>query len=71
VRHEGNLSTSLTNNGKSALNWKVAFTGSFEILLIDGKPLKAHTDPKHFGRTVTWIVLTVPPGSTVEAKVPR
>jgi hypothetical protein len=71
VRHEGNRSTRLTNHGKSALNWKAAFTGSFETLLVDGKPLKAHADPKHFGRTVTWIALTVPPGSTVEVKAPR
>ena len=71
VRHEGNRSTSLTNHGKSALNWKAAFSGSFEILLVDGKPLKAHTDPNQFGRSVTWILLTVPAGSTVEAKAPR
>jgi hypothetical protein len=40
-------------------------------LLVDGKPLKAHVDPNHFGRSVTWILLTVPAGSTVEAKAPR
>jgi hypothetical protein len=56
VRHEGNRSTSLTNHGMSALNCKAAFTGSFEILLVDGKPSKAHADPKHFGGSVTWIV---------------
>jgi hypothetical protein len=71
VRHEGNRSTRLTNRGKSALKWKADFPGSFEVLLVDGKPLKAHTDPNHFGRTVTWIVLRVPAGSTVEVQAPK
>jgi hypothetical protein len=39
-------------------------------LLVAGKPFKAHVEPKHFGRTVTWRMLTVPAGSTVEVKAP-
>ena len=71
VRHEGNRSTRLTNSGKSALSWKAAFPGSFETLLVDGKPLKAHTYPNHFGRPVTWIMWAVPAGSTVEVQAPN
>jgi hypothetical protein len=70
VRHEGNRSTRLTNNGKSALNWKAAFPGSFPILLVDGSPRKAHQESRYAGRTVTWIESAVPPGSTIQVKVP-
>jgi hypothetical protein len=69
VRHEGNRSTSLTNNGKSALSWKAAFPGSFPILLVDGSPRKAHHESRHADRTVTWIESAVPPGSTIQVKV--
>jgi hypothetical protein len=71
VRHEGNRSTRLTNRGKSALHWKATFPGSFETLLVDGKPRKAHIDPNHFGHTVTWIMWAVPAGSTVEVQAPK
>jgi hypothetical protein len=47
------------------------FSGSFEKLLVDGKPLKAHTDPNHFGRPVTWSLSTVPAGTTVEVQAPK
>jgi len=70
VRHEGNRSTTLTNHGKSALNWKAAFRGSFTVLLVDGRPIKAHVDQKHLGQAVTWVALTVSPGSTVQVKAP-
>ena len=71
VRHQGNRETILTNHGKTAMNWKASFAGQFEVLPINGKPVKSHTLSKYFGRAITWIVLTVPAGSTVEAKAPR
>jgi hypothetical protein len=70
VRHEGNRSTSLTNNGKNTLKWKAAFTGSFAELLVDGKPLKAHTESNRSGSVVTWIELAVPARNTIQVKVP-
>jgi hypothetical protein len=69
VRHEGNRSTILTNTGNSPLQWRAAFPGSYEVLVSDGKPLKAHTGSHHIGHAITWAELTVPGGSTIEVKV--
>ena len=68
VRHDGNRNTTLTNHGPSPLRWRAAFAGSYEVLLADGRPLKAHIDSNHFGRTATWVELTVPPGGAVQVK---
>jgi hypothetical protein len=69
VRHTGNRSTKLTNTGKNALTWRAVFDGSFASLLVDGKPHKAHNTSKEPRRTLTWVELSVPAGSTVEVKV--
>jgi hypothetical protein len=70
VRHEGNQSTTLTNQGPTALEWKACFTGSFPTLLLDGKPLKTHSTTTNPSRTLTWTQLTVPPGTTLQIKTP-
>jgi hypothetical protein len=71
VRHEGNRSTTLTNKGDSSLQWRAAFAGSYDVLVGNGRPLKAHTELHHFGHAITWAELTVPAGSTVEVKASK
>jgi hypothetical protein len=69
VRHQGNRETVLTNHGKTAMNWKASFAGQFEILLINGKPVKSHISSKYFGRAITGTTLTVIPGQSIQVRV--
>jgi hypothetical protein len=70
VRHTGNGCTTLTNAGPKALAWKATFSGSFPTLLIDRKPLHAHSESQDSRRVASWVEVTVPPGSTIQVKVP-
>jgi len=69
VRHQGNRETILTNHGKTAMNWTASFAGQFEILLINGKPVKSPTSSKYFGHVITSTTLRVMPGQSVQARV--
>jgi hypothetical protein len=69
VRHQGNRETIFTNHGKTVMNWEASFAGQFEILLINGKPVKSHTLSKYFDRAITSTTLTVMPGQSIQARV--
>ncbi|HEV2709574.1 MAG TPA: hypothetical protein VGU67_05145 [Edaphobacter sp.] len=70
VRHAGNGCTTLTNAGPKSLVWKASFAGSFPTLLIDRKPLHAHSESKDPRHASSWVEVTVPAGSTIQIKTP-
>jgi hypothetical protein len=69
VRHEGNRNTTITNHGKTAIAWKASFTGQFEILHVNEKPVKIHDLANYFGRVISSTTLIVPPGQKVQVKL--
>jgi hypothetical protein len=71
VREEQNRKTTLTNRGKTTLIWQAAFPGSFQTLLVNGKPLKAHSELRPSNRTITWIRVPVQPGASASVNLPR
>lgn len=70
VKEEQNRKTTLTNRGKTALIWQAAFPGSFRTLLVNGKPLKAHSELRHSNRTVTWVRVPVQAGTSAHVEIP-
>jgi hypothetical protein len=71
VRHDGNRSTLLTNNGNRDLHWKPGFHGSFTELQINGKTITAHTQTTHLNRPITRLETKVPHGKSVRVSVPN
>jgi hypothetical protein len=69
VRHEGDRSTSLTNNGKSELNWNAAFPGTYSEVWVNGKRVDSRVGSTYLNHSFTWAETTVAPGATVQAKV--
>ncbi|GGG66323.1 hypothetical protein [Edaphobacter dinghuensis] len=69
VRHEGERSTKLTNQGTKALVWRAVFPGSFAALLVGGKPLKAHAGSAYRGEATSSVEVMVPAGDTVAVRV--
>lgn len=62
VRHEGKVSTTLTNQSGPALTWAAAFPGSYATLRVDGKTVPAE---KANGQPYTFVHVTVAPGAAV------
>jgi hypothetical protein len=69
VREDKNRRTTLTNHGRTELIWQAAFPGSFAKLLVNGKPLAAHSEARYSHRTVTWVRVPVPAGSSARVEV--
>lgn len=70
IRHEGNTKTVFTNNSGPQLRWKACFTGLFNELLLNGKPVKANTEKIIYNDSkVSWIWVTVGPGETMTVQV--
>ena len=71
VREEGNRKASMTNQGKIALIWQAAFSGSFATLLVDGKPREAHSEFRYPHRAVTWVRVLVGAETSVRVEAPN
>jgi hypothetical protein len=71
VRHDGDRRTVLSNQGNTALVWKAVFPGSFTTLIVNGKPMNAHSGPSYFGRGVTWVKVQVEAGTSAHVEVPK
>jgi hypothetical protein len=73
VRHDGTMSTTLTNNRGPALVWRAALPGRFDELMVDGRPVKPSRLVLPPGLDVSVVRLVVAPGTRakVEAPVPR
>jgi hypothetical protein len=70
IRHEGLRKTILTNNQGPSFIWKAKFPGSFETLLVNGRPVPADQE-KLFAvdQQISWIRTTVGAGETIEVEV--
>lgn len=71
VRHEGGRRTVFTNQKGPSLLWRASFPGSFEKLLVQGRPVKAHVEKLPLDREVSWAEVPVSPGSTLTVEVSR
>jgi hypothetical protein len=71
VRHDRNRSTTVTNSGRNALNWKAGFPGSFAELQINGKTVNARVETTFLNRPITWLETNIPPGKTWRVQVPN
>jgi len=70
VKQEGDGKTTFTNQTGPALIWRAAFPGSYETLLVDGRPVKASPGKEPPGRASSWVQLPVGAGDTVAVEVP-
>ncbi len=71
VRHYGDRRTILINHEKTELDWEAAFPGSFATLVVNGKPISAHTEFHHLGRVVTWVRVQVKPEKSARVEVSK
>jgi hypothetical protein len=71
VRHEGMRKTVLTNQRGPALIWRASFPGSYETLLVNGRPVKAQTGKGPLDRAISSVRLTVGGGGTIAVEIPK
>ncbi len=71
VRHYGDQKTILINHEKTELEWQAEFPGSFATLVVNGKPINAHTEFHYLGRVVTWVRVQVKPEKSARVEVPK
>ena len=65
LREEANRVAILTNQSGPALQWQARFPGSFDRLLVDGKPVRAQRTAAY-----SWVEASVKPGGKVRVEVP-
>ncbi|MGO9640701.1 MAG: hypothetical protein ACLP1Y_05290 [Candidatus Acidiferrales bacterium] len=70
VRHDGVRKTTFTNQVGPSLFWQAMFPGSYDTLIVDGKPVKSHPDKETLGRVTSWVRLPVGAGDTVTVEIP-
>lgn len=68
VTHNGDVSSSLTNQGTQPVVWQASFYGSYPTIKINGRP-KTATVTRRDGREVSMVKVPVPPGATLVADV--
>jgi hypothetical protein len=70
VRHDGNRRTVLTNQAGPSLIWQATFDGSFDTLLVNGKPMDAQKEKGYLGRELSLVRVPVGAGDSVRIEVP-
>ena len=70
VRHEGTTKSVLTNQRGPALIWRATLPGSFDVLMLNGKRMKATQQQLPVGRNVSWVRVAVAPGNSVTVEAP-
>lgn len=71
VRHDGLTATSLTNNRGPALVWHAALPGRYDMLLLNGRAVKASRQTLTLGRAVSVVRVVVAPGVTARVATTR
>jgi hypothetical protein len=71
VRHEEGRSSVFTNQEGPALIWQATFAGSFDTLLVDGRPVRSHPEKGYLGREFSWVRTPVGSGRTVRIEIPQ
>jgi len=72
VRHDGQTKTTFTNSQGPQLQWRAYISGSYETLLLNGKPKKATTvkQPEN-NEEVSFIMVVVGAGESCTVEVPE
>ena len=65
VANMGDTRTLFTNRKGSAIRWKAAFTGDRAQLKVEGRWRRAEHGVMPGGVPISWVILSVPPGSTI------
>jgi hypothetical protein len=68
LRHTGISASSLTNRSGPPLQWKATFPGVVTNLQVNGKWTRAQHSSSPGATTLSWVTITVPPGSTSVVK---
>jgi hypothetical protein len=71
VRQDGNSETRITNQRGPAFIWLAQFRGSYQTLLVNGKPMKARNENAPSGEPVSTVRVAVGGGDTVTVAVPN
>ena len=71
VRHEAGRKTVFTNQKGPSLIWRASFPGSFQNLLLNGRPVKARIDRNALGGEVSSIDVPVAPEVTSSVEIPK
>lgn len=70
VRHNGNRETVFTNQNGPAILWRAAFPGTYSQLLVNGKPMPAHSEEESLVQ-ISWVEVPVGAGDTVRVSAPQ
>jgi hypothetical protein len=70
VRQEGTHKTTLTNESGPSMIWKPMFAGTYAMLTVNGKPMKAESGELTLNRAVSWVRLPVGAGDSVIVETP-
>jgi len=62
--------STLTNNGKKTINWRVSFHGRLSFIQVDGKKIRAIPKTNRMGNTCSYVDVKVLPGKTIMAILP-
>jgi hypothetical protein len=68
LTHNGQVSSSLTNQGTQTILWQPAFYGSYPVIYINGIP-KVTTQGRRDGREVSFVNVSVPAGAMRSASI--
>lgn len=72
VRHDGLTKTTITNNSGPQLQWKACFAGTYENLMLNGKPKKAKIEKLPVnGENISWLNVPIGPGETYTVEAPN
>lgn len=61
--------TTLTNHGKKAINWRVAFYGNIPFITVAGKKVKAVQEADIMGRSISYVEVQVLPEKKITATI--
>jgi len=71
VRHEGIRKTTLINQHGPSFIWRAVFPGSYETLLVNGRPMKALIEKDLLDRSVSSVRVTLGAGGAVSVEIPK
>jgi len=64
LRHNGNNSSVMKNQGGEDINWKASFPGTYEVLIVDGESISAKVSTTLSGQKISWVILSVKSGQS-------
>ena len=70
VEHYQQKSSVLTNNTQNEIDWKACFYSNIQTLLVNGNPVEALQETARNGQMISYVIVPVNSGHTIEVKVP-